>query len=108
MAGQARNTQKIINHETFICLRQTRITPVIRRGKARKPTTVNFLLRKNLTIDFVINVQREQEYDGLYYGISNNEVKIKCLERDYSPASDKSVLIIALDKYNPLSRMRET
>ena len=40
-----------------------------------KKTIVNFLLRKNLTIDFVKNVQKKQEYDGLYYGMSNNEVK---------------------------------
>ena len=33
-----------------------------------KKTIVNFLLRKNLTIDFVKNVQKKQEYDGLYYG----------------------------------------
>ena len=36
-----------------------------------KKTIVNFLLRKNLTIDFVKNVQKKQEYDGLYYGMSN-------------------------------------
>ena len=45
-----------------------------------KKTIVNFLLRKNLTIDFVENVQKKQEYDGLYYGMSNNEVKTKCIE----------------------------
>jgi hypothetical protein len=37
-----------------------------------KKTIVNFLLRKNLTLDFVKNVQKKQEYDGLYYGISND------------------------------------
>ena len=40
-----------------------------------KKTIVNFLLRKNLTIDFVKNVQKKQEYGGLYYGISNVQVK---------------------------------
>ena len=35
-----------------------------------KKTIVNFLLCKNLTIDFVKNVQKKHEYDGLYYGIS--------------------------------------
>jgi hypothetical protein len=41
-----------------------------------KKTIVNFLLRKNLTIDFVKNVQKKQEYDGLYYGMSNIHIAI--------------------------------
>jgi hypothetical protein len=48
--------------------------------KHTKKTIVNFLLRKKLTIDFVKNVQKKQEYYGLYYGMSNNEVKTKCME----------------------------
>ena len=63
--------------------RNTQTTPVIRpwypswlTGQSTKKTIVNFLLRKNLTIDFVKNVQKKQEYDGLYYGISNVQVKI--------------------------------
>ena len=32
-------------------------------GQSTKKTIVNFLLRKNLTIDFVKNVQEKQEYD---------------------------------------------
>jgi hypothetical protein len=45
------------------------------------------LLRKNLTIDFVKNVQKKQEYGGLYYGISNDEVWTKSTgRRDCSSA----------------------
>ena len=47
MAGQARKTQKIINHETH--------------KTHEKLTTVNFLLRKNLTVDFVIKVQKNKK-----------------------------------------------
>jgi hypothetical protein len=53
MAGQARKTQKKINHETH---------PSTSSGQANhtKKIIVNFLLRKNLTIDFMKNAQKNK------------------------------------------------
>jgi carbonic anhydrase len=46
------NTEKEINHETH---------------KTHEKEIVNFLLRKNLTIDFVKNMQEKQKVAGWYY-----------------------------------------
>jgi hypothetical protein len=56
MAGQAWKTQKKINHETH---------PSTSSGQANhtKKIIVNFLLRKNLTIDFIKNAQEKQKVD---------------------------------------------
>ena len=66
---QSRN--QFCNHRTHGTHRKRLTT---KHTNYTKKIIVNFLLRKNLTIDFVKNVQRKQEYDGLYYGMFNDEV----------------------------------